>query len=226
MKLNALALALFGGLFLVSCGTFEDDPKVFYKRDIIMEIDGKEHIGFAVLSPRKKLTLKLRFKDKGDMLYIKTCHRNIEIEKAWKSRGFFGSLTGKKRAKVSINLSPIELEEMCPVEIIALSRSGKHSWALIDWDNIKKPNKATYYCDGQVVKRNGVGICQAFHGLEQKIQFTKPTNIRTDCPYERVNDKTFTFRPMAKECLYYFFAEDESEHRMTTMGYESVKIGL
>jgi hypothetical protein len=191
-----------------------------------IKIGDNTYEGVAVLENNKKFKIKAKFKDDGDLVRIKTCHRSIDIEQAWKEKKFFKRL-GKKSAEIVIDLnSPIETKEYCPIEIIAFSHSGKHSWFFADKKTEGEQLSAILRCNGKTVTRKGVSVCQVFNGLSQEIQFPGKTNVRAQpgCPINRIEDNLFEFRPTKGFCVYRFFNENKQYHRLTTLGYESIKL--
>jgi hypothetical protein len=209
----------------------EHKKEIFYRRDMKVEINGVDYVGHAVLEDVTTLKMKIDAKDDIAHLRIKTCHRVIDIEKAWSKR-LFGSFN-KNKAKVTLKLnSPIETKENCPIEIIAFSLRGKHSWFYIDKKEPRFNLPAKYICNGnngnnggdEFAPVQGVGICQTMPGLEQEFNFPAPVRVRTKCPYERVSDEVFIIKPVRDYCIYTFMDEKKRYHRLTTIGYESIKL--
>ena len=188
-----------------------------------IKIEDQEYEGFAVVKDISNLKIKARFKDKGDLIRIKTCHRSMDIEQAWKQSSF--GWVDKDSAKINLQLNtPIEDKEYCPIEIIAFSHSGKHSWAFIDKKTANENLSAIYRCNGETRAYKGVGICQSYKGLEQQIEFPEKTNVRSNCPYERLDDQAFKYNTKKGYCVYIFKSESGQYHRLTTIGYESIKL--
>jgi len=190
---------------------------------MLVEINDKEYEGIAVIEDATKLEIKAKFKDNGDLVRIKTCHRSIDIEQAWKKRPF--GWVDKDKAKLKLNLnSPIESNGNCPIEIIAFSHSGKHSWFFMTKKTDKENLPAIYKCDGETKPYNGAGICQSFYGLEQQIEFQEPVNVRSNCEIERIDESAFRYKTTKGHCIYSFLSETGKIHRLVTFGYEAIKL--
>jgi len=211
-------------VLLSSCSNLSThNSETFYKRDMLLEINDKEYEGTAVVEDISDLDIKAFFKDDGDLLRIKTCHRSLDYEKVWKTKA--GIFVKKDSARIELKLNtPIENQDYCPIEITAFSHSGKHSWAFMDKKTPNETLSAMYRCNGESGVKDGVGICQSYVGLEQRIEFQVPVNIRTSCPYFRIDEMAFMFKPKKGYCTYSFKSEVGTYHRMTAIGYEAIKL--
>lgn len=224
--LYSLFRAVIFAAFFISCASESvHDEGIFYKRDMKVEINKKEYIGVAVLDNLTNLKIKADFKDDGDLVRVKTCHRSEDYEQAWKEKPFFKRLS-KDSAEFVISLnSPVETTNLCPLEIIAFSHSGKHTWFFALKRDAQKLG-AKLWCNGQNDAYSGVSICQSQVKLIQQIQFGMPVNVRRgeNCDIRRVDETTFEFYPQKGYCIARFFNEQEEEHLLGVIGYEAIKL--
>ena len=236
-----LAAFLFGGLmgkhiisiillFLATgCSSVEQklDPKVFYKRDMQIKVNG--HVGEGVLVVPKSNSYKFDIESKGklDLFTFSTCHREQTGEKMGK-KGWFAD---KRRRKFTYKPTAIESESLaCPVQLGGFERKrGRHSWAFIDFEHESLNLPALVSCNGSVYNSRGLTACQSRAGLIQEIKFAQPVIVaeKNACIILSAKDKmTFRFKMPKGRCIFRFVnkAGPEKWHRMTTIGYEAILI--
>ena len=207
----------------------ELDPKIYYKRDMSIKIDGHKHEGIAVLPG--KIRQKIEFKSAGkmDLFTFTTCHREHTNEDA---TSFFN------KKKVTFEYTPEPQHEgtgSCPIQVAGYDINGKHTWAYMDMETLDATLPATLKCNGKTIKSNGVSICQSKEGLVQSIKFqnevvfSPEASLRKKCreiDYKTEDNKEFIFKMPNRECTYNFISlrDSEKKHRLTTIGYEAILI--
>lgn len=199
----------------------------FYKRDMVIEINGVQSVGAMVVPRASKYAMDIQAKGKLDLFTFQTCHREDTRENAGKS-GLFGD---KKR--IELNYTPVAgLEDIgsCVVRLGGYEQNGgRHSWAIIDFEDPKTTLPAVMKCNGESKQTRGVSICQSKEGLTQQIEFPVEVIVSPDpgCVMNRPADlKTYRFNISAKECVFKFMekAAPNREHRLTTIGYSEVLV--
>ncbi len=205
----------------------ELDPKVFYKRDMQVKVNGLKGDGILVVPRKTSYNFDITAQGKLDLFTFSTCHREQTREKAGK-KGWFAD---KKRRKLTYVPAPIEAEPAsCPVELGGFEKKkGRHSWAFIDFEHPETNLMAHIACNGNVYKSNGVTVCQAYAGSIQEITFTRPVlaaekNVCTILKSK--NSKKFRYKMPKGRCTFRFVTKtgEEKWHRLTTLGYEKILI--
>lgn len=223
-------LYLISIVSLIGCSSVPQklDPKKFYKRDMDLKINGHQGEGVLVVPREKTYHFDIRAKGKLDLFTFSTCHREQTREKAGQ-RGWFAD---KKRRKFEYAPAPIEREHLaCPAELGGYERGkGRHSWGFVDFEHPELNLPALVSCDGSVYNSRGVTVCQAKVGLIQEIKFAQPVLApeQNVCTVLKSLDggKTFRFKMPKGRCVFRFLTKEgeESWHRMTTLGYQSILI--
>lgn len=223
-----MRLLLIGAILPLSCTSLIDqeiNPKTFYKRDVVIDCDGKEYSGFAVLPLQDKYNCTFHFYGKVDLFTFQTCHRHIAIEDAGKP-GWI-----KKQKRVDFTYEPaksIEYDEYCPVEIGGYEQArGRHAWGFIDIKTRFETLDADLVCNGERVSSQGVSVCQSMIGLLQEVRFDEPVSFVIDrCKFPSPIEPGLYRFPMQKgRCVYAFKGLQSGKfHRLTTLGYEQVLI--
>jgi hypothetical protein len=216
-----LALILLGTV-LSSCGSVPQqlDPKLFYKRDLTVEVGGVDYTGVSVLPDLVIYDMLIKPVGKMDLLLITTCHREDSFNP--KSTGFF-----TKDNTFQYQYEPqagIENDGSCPLRINAFDKDkGQHSWFFADF-NGKESLPALVTCNGRATDYGGVSVCQSKAGLIQRIDFNEPVTYYppTDCPMP--SDLSDGYKLNLGECVYAFRGESGRTHRHTTIGYEGVLV--
>jgi hypothetical protein len=201
------------------------DPKVFYKRDMILDVDGHRGTGTLVVPRRERYRVSVEARGKLDLFTFTTCHRELVRERAW------DSWLKKKKAKVDyVPVPGLEDAPACPVELGGYERiKGRHSWALLDMEDPQTTLPAVVKCNGGVYNSRGVTVCQSRAGLLQEITFPSAVRVSPDAGCElrpSKNNRVFLFDMPRRKCVYLFRerAAGRREHRLTTLGYESILI--
>lgn len=222
-KIFLILISLFG------CTTVPQkvDPQTFYKRDMKLNVNGFKGEGTLVVPKSKSYSLEVDAKGKLDLFTFETCHREESTESAGEG-GLFGDRKHVERTYVPV--FGIEDKGSCVVRLGGYEQAkGRHSWALIDFEDGDTGLPAVLKCNGVEKQSKGVSICQAKEGLLQQIIF--PTEVIVNppagCTMERPADlKTYWFNVSAEECVFNFMEKEEPhrEHRLTTLGYKAILI--
>lgn len=226
VQFSALATVI---LNLIGCaGTSQILEKdVFYKRDVGIEINGRQYEGVTTVPYASSYNFVLAPRGAIDLMLIKTCNRTYSAEKI--NSGWFG----KNKFSYLYTPNSVEDSRVCPIrlDVYESSKEGRHSWALIDFENPKYTVSANLVCDGVVRKMNGVGTCQAKAQTIQKISFSEPMRIAppqpSSCakPVQRdANGLDYEIDVSVGECLYHFDTQDGRLGRLIVVGYQGVLI--
>lgn len=214
---------------VVSCSSVNQklDPKVFYKRDMQVRVNGHAGEGVLVVPRSDSYEFDIEAKGKLDLFTFSTCHREQTKEKAGK-KGWFSD---KKRRKFIYNPVPIESEHLaCPAQLGGFERKrGRHSWAFIDFEHPSLNLPARVSCNGSVYNSRGLTACQSHMGLIQEIKFAQPVIVaeKNVCIIlKSKDDLTFRFKMPKGRCTFRFVNKTGPEkwHRLTTIGYEKILI--
>lgn len=217
--MEAKKVILLAILCLQSCVTTQQklDPLVYYKRDMKIEVNGRKGYGTLVVPKSGKYEIKAWFPGKGDLLTIKTCHREHEWEK-----------TGRRE---KFNFRPTEgLEDsgLCYLEVAAFEhKKGRHAWAMVDFETERFTLPATIKCNGATYASNGVTICQAKEGSIQYVEFSERVTPARQGKCGALNsndDQIFQFKMPNRECTFLFKGRSGKLHKLTTIGYEQLLI--
>lgn len=219
-------------LFLAGCTSVSQklDPRLFYKRDMKIEVNGFKGEGVLVVRSANNYDFAVDARGRLDLFTFTTCHREETKEKAGE-----GGLFGNKH-KRTWNFVPVNGMEAggisCPVQLGGYEKvKGRHSWALVDFEHPDLTLPAKIKCNGSVYNSKGVSICQSKTGLIQEISFT--TDVLTtkqkheNCPpLESKDMKVFRYEIPKGQCVYRFLTKggDAAWHRHTTIGYEKILI--
>jgi len=192
------------------------NPAVYYKKDMRIEIDGHKGYGTLVVQPLPEHRIKVKFGGKGDMVTLKTCHREEEMLDLGRRESF--------------NFIPDEIMEQsgyCYLEIEAFDKEGRHSWGLVDFNNEKFQLPAHIRCNGSSYNSRGVTVCQSKEGLLQRIEFTEEVVMSSlaKCGTLPTEDgKVFVFNMPNRECTFIFKGTSGKMHKLLTIGYEEIII--
>jgi hypothetical protein len=222
---------------LVSCQTLTDiseyirnqksiaqDPTKFYRyeMDVVVNMQGAE--GTIVVARNDSYDIEISAKQKLDLLTARSCHREMSFDPVKSRRGLFGS----RQKDYKFTYTPSDLEKLdCPLELYGYSKKeGKHSFAMIDFQNSTDLLDARVSCNGESRPYIGVSICQSRHGLLQQIKFKEPVKVSPDpaCPISKILESdSFIFNLNKGICTYIFQSlKTKQTHRLTTIGYEEI----
>lgn len=205
------------------------DPAINYKRDMFVTVNGFQAEGVLVAPKADRYEMQIDARGKLDLFTLTTCHREQTRENAGE-RGWF-----KDKSKMSLSYTPIKGIETdgfaCPLELGGYEQiRGRHSWALIDFEDQGSTMPAKLKCNGSESNTRGVSICQSRQGLVQEISFSESmlSPEKTACaPIKGSSDgKKFQFEMPKGQCTFRFVTKVGAEkwHRLTTYGYEKILI--
>lgn len=224
MKL-LLVSVLLGSM--LGCSTVipkELDPKIYYKNDMILTVDGQSFSGVGIVKKNLQYKIRIESRQDVDLLTITSCHRQISVESAIK----VGWFKLKRAYEFTYNPDDIEQDGSCLLRFGAYNKdTGQHSWAMLDFHG-EESLPAQYSCDGYFYSQIGVGICQSHQGLIQSIVFSSPVRIAAgalsnNCRIPEPADKMhWTFPLPNRECVIAFqeISAEHRIHRATLIGYE------
>jgi len=238
--MKKLLIILFMGYLAHSCATASENQKLdsgkFYKRDMIVTVNGKIFEGFAAVPKAEKYDIHVEARGDLDMFIMTSCHKEEQKERAWNVKktirsGLFG--WGRKKIdlkrEVSFSYYPNSLERDgdCPMELGGYeNRHGRHSWAFIDFESEKYKLPAKINCNGRVIESNGTTVCQSRNGLIQDIEFSEEATLadNNDCKIASKKSKRFEFAMPEGKCVLVFASKDLKFHKLTLLGYEALLI--
>lgn len=211
---------------LTGCATFGKpaDPNLIYRREMALVVNGKKIEGVGVLPRALSYRFEIESRGRLDAFTLTSCSRD-ELTLDIKEKGLFGS---RRRYRFDyLPMAGLEDTSFCQLDLGGYDKeTGRHSWALLDFEHPELRASATVYCNGSVVKSVGVSVCQSKIGLYQKIEFSGPTIVEyeKECEIAQSEDggKTYIF-PLRKGICHYAFRELKGArefHRLTTLGYE------
>ena len=210
--------------FLEGCapGVRQEDPSVFYRRDISFRINNQKCVGACVVPQAAKYLIRGEQERGGkfDLLFIRSCHREVVLEK----QGEDFEWTYEPRPGIEDNRT-------CPLEIQALEQSkGRSSWGFIDFASARDVLPAAVECSGAAKDYAGTSVCQGHAGLTQRVKFTVPVILEAfdpACRFKEPEDrKTFEFKLPVGLCGFVFaeIASPHRTHRLMTLGYQKVVV--
>lgn len=205
---------------LVGCTSVDQklDPKIFYKRDMQITVNGKSWNGVAVAPLSDKYDVVVKTPGRMDLFTFTSCHREFTQRDA-----------GNEIKFTYYPTVGIEDVGSCVVRMGAYEKKrGRHAWGLIDFETKGYTAQADVACNGSLSNANGVTVCQSYAGLKQRIRFKYPMKIspsegcRMLTPVDELN---FDYEIVKGECVYEFFEPSFSRRfRLTTVGYEQILI--
>lgn len=212
---------------LASCSTVTQtmDPKLFYKRDVGIEINAKTYEGVVVVPRAPQYEMVLTPKGDIDLLLLRSCHREFSGEKL--SPGWFG----KNKFKYVYQPTPgLEDVGTCPVRVdMYESKPGRNSWAFLDFEHPDYQLQAFLNCNANSMPVNGVAVCQAKYNTIQRIRFYEPVQFAPPKPDtcnmpHKAADGAYEWEVSLGECLYHVRNAQGVKARMTVIGYEGVLV--
>lgn len=207
-----------GFAWLTGCAGIQQnlDPKLVYKRDMQVTMDGKTGDGVLVVPAKDRHDFSVTAKAAMGLYTFNSCHREVALQNMPKTvGGYFVPKLG------------IEDQAGCMVEFGGYDASaGQHSWALVDFEDPKTTLSHTMKCNGEVIDSKGVTICQSRAGLVQRVEFPVKVVVAAEAgcqKLEAADRQMFQFPISRGRCVYRFEEiEGKRQARITTLGYESV----
>lgn len=208
--------------FMMACADMTiqtPDPEVYYKRDMDLEVNGISYPGTLVVPKSGRYNMKIRFPGKGDLVLLRTCHREEELEDLGSSEQlYYYPATG------------LEDTGKCYLEVAAFSKKdGQHSWGMVDFQHEMWKLPAVLKCNGQTHNAQGVSICQSKFGLIQEVVFSEKISLseKAKCfsklDFEiKDGGSVIRFIMPKGECAFVIRGESGKMHKLTTIGYEQI----
>lgn len=240
MKLFLLILILFTGC--ITLKGFEPrqqlSTKDFYRRDMIVEVNGLVIEGAGVVPRAEKYVIHVEARGNLDLFIMNTCHKEETKERAWNVKkkvksGLFG--WGRKNIdeKNKINFTYIPDPKMensgdCAMELRGIEiMKGRHSFAFIEFESELDKIQAISRCNGRSPKVNGVAVCQSRHGLKQMLEFNevvKPSTAAAKCGFTG-NKKAYEYKLVKGKCVAIFKGQTTKQtFKIVTLGYEKILV--
>jgi hypothetical protein len=208
-------------------------PEVFYKRDMLITVNGLSAEGALVAPASDKYEVHVEARGDLDLFVMRSCHKEESKEKAWNVKtkvksGLFGwgskIIDQKREVNFTLYLNELEKED-CPIELGGFEQNGgRHSWGVIDFESPKYQVKAAVLCNGNEVQANGNFICQSRNGLFQKIKFASPMKVApsNSCGFIGEGLEFETKLPLGS-CVA-IFKGDNKLFKFSGIGYEAILI--
>lgn len=212
--------------------------KDFYRRDMIVEVNGLVIEGAGVVPRADKYEIKVEARGDLDMFIMNTCHKEETKERAWNVKkkvksGLFGWGRKKIDAKNQINFTYIPDPKMensgdCVMELRGVEiLKGRHSFAFIAFESELDKIQAISRCNGRHPEVNGVGVCQTRQGLKQMLEFSevmKPSSGAAKCGFTG-NKKEYEYKIAKGKCIAIFKGKSSGKtFSLYTLGYEKLLI--
>lgn len=206
---------------LMGCASTQQklDPLIYYKRDMQVEVNGFKGEGTLVVPKSNDYRIRAKFRGKGDLVTLKTCHREQEMEKlGWRE---------------TLNYVPnkgLEDDGKCYLELAAFEhKKGRHSWVLVDFESDLFKLPALIKCAGSTYNSRGVTICQSKEKLVQQIIFPEPVELseKAKCyaKIEKPVSNIWEFHTPNRECTFIIRGKESGRfHKLTLIGYEKIII--
>lgn len=210
----------------------------FYKRDMIVTINGTTFEGVAVAPMASKYDFHVEARGDLDMFLMTSCHKEEQKEKGWNVKkkvrsGLFGwgskKIDLKREVKFSYIQNSLEKDGDCTLELGGYeNRKGRHSWAFIDFESEKYRLPAKMNCNGRTIKSKGTSVCQSRNGLIQDIEFPEDVIVADNnkCGIVAKKARRFEFPIPLGKCTAIFASKTlpTKFHKLTLLGYESLLI--
>lgn len=207
-------------LVLAGCSTveFTPEPKVYYKRDIRVEVNDEWHSGAFTVSKQVSYKLKIKAADDNDIVLLRTCAREQYSEDeggTWK-----------------VTYTPIDPEERspaCPLRIYSLDAKGKNAFGFMVLQDPEKFKLPVYTrCNGRHTFQTGVSVCQTKEGLLQALVFSEDVVIEPSaphCDFKQSTGREFVFGTPNRECSWAVVGlESGKEMIHWSLGYEKLML--
>ena len=206
----------------VACSTAPPegfDKKYLYKRNLIIQVNGKEFVGTGVVPMAPGYKMRFKTPSGFDLAYIvvRTCSGE-------ESR--FG-----EDENVPWEFTPrpsMDLKRACPVEVKGVSKDrAKRVYGWIDFEMPRHELNSQVYCNWKQAPAHGVSACETAMGLLTRIEFPGPTRVDTSkdrqpqCDVISGEAQFFEFKVPRGECTFIFW-DGKQSHRFSTFGYERV----
>jgi hypothetical protein len=208
--------------FVLSCTTVSEQLSFThsYEPDISLEVNGLRGKGLLVAPKASQYQIKGAIKGNFDYLILRTCHRQIALEKV-----------GDEFKYLYQPRAGIEDNRACPLEIFGAEKEkGRNSFGFVDFESEREKLPASLECNGEVKRHSGVSGCSAPVGLIQKIVFDVEVYAapgRLDCALPEPKDfKTYEFKQPLGKCLVIFQERRPPYrvHRAVLVGFDQTVV--
>mgnify|MGYP001551937231 CR=1 FL=1 len=200
-----------------------------YRKDLTFSIDDVNYEGIAIVGEKQSYKFSIMPDKPFDLFTASTCHREITADQVTiskKKRWFNAS----SKTAIEFEYTPrlgVETEGYCGLELGIYDKdNGQEYWGFVDFvTNMPWTIDAKLYCNGEVVESLNSAVCQARQSLEQRIEFDGEMKAETNClVLDTYEGKVFTWNQPPIECLTLFFDKEGNHFRLTTFGYDRIKI--
>jgi hypothetical protein len=219
-------------LLLVSCatGNIGLDPTRNYQYNMRMKVDGKVYEGVAVLPEKPYGMYEFFVETVGslDLFSLVTCSKYLSQEKAWGELHASSGNTAwnsalKSKSNTSFHYTRTALERrlsICQLYLEGLEKDrGRHSQALVDFQDSKHKLPAYLECSLRTEKVGGVSICQNKAGNYASLAFDTKTRCLNSCnDYDEV--KLVHDLKMPSGICIWVCSSNNQQHRLTTYGFD------
>ena len=206
-------------MILLSCTHKPDDINYLdideiYRSDMSIEVNGKRMDGGTYVLENQPLhSFKAFISPDTEKFVVSSCDRYLVWDDPDPVVEFDytqGSLTD---------------EDICPIEIAAFSRSGRHAWAYIDFLSTENLG-VSLTCNGEKKEWYGVSICQSKEFLTHTAKFSRSVFWihSAGCAEPTTTDDIEFEIPSSSGKCFYLFENEEGFHRLTVIGYDDVLI--
>ena len=227
MKIKTIQLMIFLALFGCLPEPAKVSPDVFYKRDMILEVNGFKGLGHLTVPQSTEYDFEVEARGDLDLFVLSSCHRVIALEEAG------GTIFNKKKVKLRYVPAPGIEDHACPVVLEGYEvDKSRHSWGWVQFQEKETQLLAKVRCNGKESTFKGVSSCQSQAGTIQEISFEHPVLVDwgEGCSKPHViDDKNFRITLSPEICIYGFLRkgmkpESDQVHRLTTLGFEKIMI--
>lgn len=221
------ASAMLALLFLFgACSSVNQvlDNETYYKRDLVLSVDGQNFSGTGVLPEKEEYDITVSTSEEIALLLIRSCNREVQFEKV-KCSGLFSKTCFHYKY---VPVKEIEKDRVCPVRFEAYrSDSGKHQWGILDFKSSKFQIPFKQTCNGVESNENGVGFCQGRMDSVQALTFEEPVRFAEPMPNCEMPHKVgshYEVNVKKGECLYTFDTRDGKLGRFLLVGYDGILV--
>lgn len=185
------------------------------RANMTFNIGSYSYEGIGVVPRASQTTIKFLIPDNTIRLTITTCNREEFYQSP--QAPFYYSY---------IPIMYLENLDSCILIATAITSKGTVHKSFIDFvtgEELEGQSK----CNGRVLNRKGVELCQSRTGLIQVIQFSEPVAQVTQPGCEPLSPAfgayAFQYKMGSGFCSYKFINKKKQKFRLTTFGYSSIK---
>lgn len=194
-----------------------------YRMDMELIEGNRSAEGMMTLPRKAKYEIELTSPGRLDLLTLKTCSRDVAIEKA-------GGWIRKGRAKYIYVPNELEQRPACDLEIWGFdAKKGKHALGYIVFDNLDDRLPARVTCGESNKNYAGTSVCQGSVGTKQRIAFASSVwHTASEACLAGItieSESAFEIRISTGFCDYLFLSKTTGEvHRLVTYGFEQTMV--